>query len=81
MQTLSNYSQTELTLRFGADGYYRNGASADAVNFRDWAVGWDGLRLYFGTIASEARGNIMLTLPWSALQGVLNPNIKSVVGA
>ncbi|MEU0540536.1 RsiV family protein [Nocardia sp. NPDC005978] len=61
--------------------YYKDALLPKEDNYRHWAVAKDGLRVYFGEIASHAAGNIMITVPWQALDKVLKPDMKAALTA
>lgn len=61
------------------DGYYRDALLPTEVNYQNWAVDSGGMRIYFGEIASHAAGNIVITIPWSELRGVLSCHMKTLV--
>lgn len=61
--------------------YYKDALLPKEDNYRHWAVAKDGLRIYFGEIASHAAGNIMITIPWQALNNVLKPEMKAALTA
>ncbi|MBL1078430.1 DUF3298 domain-containing protein [Nocardia sp. 2] len=81
LESLSYYSKSFLTTKYGADGYDATAVEPVYRNFHNWAVAEDGMRIYFGEIASHAAGNVMITLPWGVFHGVFNPAMKDVVGA
>ncbi|MFB7717594.1 RsiV family protein [Nocardia sp. NPDC056100] len=61
------------------DTYYKDGILPTVDNYRNWAVDSGGMRIYFGEIGSHAAGNIVITVPWSALSSVLSPQMKALV--
>ncbi|UFS96232.1 RsiV family protein [Nocardia huaxiensis] len=81
LQALSYHSQALLDSTYGVDGYDRTAAEPRYANFHNWAVAVDGMRIYFGDIASHAAGNVMITLSWNVFHDVFNPAMAEVIGA
>lgn len=78
---LSQQAQVLVPKTGAGDSYDQSALYASEDNYKNWAVAKDGLRIYFGEIGSHAAGNIMITVPWSALDKVLKPEMKAVLSA
>ncbi|QLY29295.1 DUF3298 domain-containing protein [Nocardia huaxiensis] len=60
-----------------------DGITPTAEHFSRWAVTPDGMRLYFepGQVAPPVGGVIDITVPWSALDGVLAPGMRDILSS
>lgn len=63
------------------NSYAKEGIAPDVQNFANWLPTPEGMRIYLGEIASHAQGNIIITVPWSALDSVLKPGMRAVVSS
>jgi hypothetical protein len=67
--------------RVGTNSYAKEQIDPKVENFERWVATPDGMRVYLGEIASHAMGYIDITVPWSALDGVLKPGLRAVVSS
>ncbi|WP_433680121.1 RsiV family protein [Nocardia sp. CA-119907] len=81
LDVLSTQAQTLVEQNPRAAGYSKSQLTPVAEHFRTWVATPEGMKIYLGEIASHAAGNIDITVPWSALDGVLKPGMRAVVGS
>ncbi|WP_228002287.1 RsiV family protein [Nocardia australiensis] len=67
--------------RVGTNTYTKQNIEPKVENFERWVAVPDGMRVYLGEIASHAMGYIDITVPWSALDGVLRPGLRAVLSS
>ncbi|MFQ6396762.1 DUF3298 domain-containing protein [Nocardia sp. KC 131] len=67
--------------RVGTNFYFKEDLEPKVQNFERWVATPAGMRIYLGELASHAMGYIDLTVPWSALEGVLKPGLLAVVSS
>ncbi|MFD0362948.1 RsiV family protein [Nocardia sp. GCM10030253] len=66
--------------RAGAD--FRKEAIAPEVrNYENWLATPEGMRIVLGEIGPHALGKIEITVPWSELDGVLQPGMRAIVSS
>jgi hypothetical protein len=77
LQVLSDISKTELTNRnIGFDEVFAKGADPNAQNYKNWNVSNEGffvITFNQGQVGPYAAGPQTVTIPFSALTGVINP--------
>ncbi len=77
LQVLSDISKTELTNRnIGYDPAFSQGAEPTAQNYKNWNVSNEGffvISFNQGQVGPSAAGPQVITIPFSALAGVINP--------
>ncbi|MGW4772159.1 RsiV family protein [Nocardia sp. NPDC004278] len=78
---LSTQAQTLVEQNPRATGYSKSELTPVAEHFQTWIATPEGMKIYLGQIASHAAGNIDVTVPWTALDGVLKPGLRAVVGS
>ncbi|MEV5834238.1 RsiV family protein [Nocardia sp. NPDC052112] len=81
LTTLSTQAEALVQQNPKATGYSKSLLTPVAEHFQTWVATPDGMRIYLGEIASHAAGNIDVTVPWSALDGVLKPGMRAVVSS
>lgn len=79
LKLLSTQSKVLLDQMPRATGYTPSAITPAVENFRNWVATKDGMRIYFGEIASHAAGDIDITIPWSAFDKVFKPGMKTVL--
>ncbi|MFQ6327414.1 RsiV family protein [Nocardia sp. CWNU-33] len=67
--------------RVGTNFYFKEDLEPRVQNYERWVATPAGMRIYLGEIASHAMGYIDITVPWSALDGVLKPGLRAVVSS
>ncbi|WP_433756550.1 RsiV family protein [Nocardia sp. CA-135398] len=81
LNTLSTQAEAQVQQNPRATGYSKSLLTPVAEHFQTWVATPEGMRIYLGEIASHAAGNIDVTVPWSALDGVLKPGMRAVVSS
>lgn len=81
LNVLSTQAQTLVEQNPRATGYSKSELTPVAEHFQTWIATPEGMKIYLGQIASHAAGNIDVTVPWTALDGVLKPGLRAVVGS
>lgn len=81
LNTLSTQAEALVQQNPRATGYSKSLLTPVAEHFQTWVATPEGMRIYLGEIASHAAGNIDVTVPWSALDGVLKPGMRAVVSS
>ncbi|WP_433599056.1 DUF3298 domain-containing protein [Nocardia sp. CA-135953] len=81
LSTLSTQAEAQVQQDPRATGYNKSLLTPVAEHFQTWVATPEGMRIYLGEIASHAAGNIDVTVPWSALDGVLKPGMRAVVSS
>ncbi|MEV6137836.1 RsiV family protein [Nocardia sp. NPDC051990] len=82
LDRLSAQAQAQIPkTRVGTNPYDTQRIAPAVENFKDWLAMPDGMRVYLGEIASHALGYIDITIPWSELDGVLEPGLRAVVSS
>ncbi|MEU0504131.1 RsiV family protein [Nocardia sp. NPDC005998] len=81
LNVLSTQAQTLVEQNPRATGYSKSELTPVAEHFHTWVATPEGMKIYLGQIASHAAGNIDVTVPWSALDGVLKPGMRAVIGS
>lgn len=79
LNLLSEQSKVQLDKLPRATGYSKSAITPTAVNFQNWVATKEGMRIFFGEIASHAAGNIDITIPWNTMDKVLKPGMKTVL--
>ncbi|MGY4100054.1 RsiV family protein [Nocardia sp. R16R-3T] len=81
LDVLSAQAEAQVQRNPRAAGYSKSLLAPVAAHFQTWVATPDGIRIYLGEIASHAAGAIDVTVPWSALDGVLKPGLRAVVSS
>ncbi|MFC9997871.1 RsiV family protein [Nocardia sp. NPDC127526] len=78
LNVLSEQAAVLVPQTAAGENYSRAAIEPYAANYEKWAVTRDGLRVYFGEIGSHAAGNIHITVPWSAVEHLMLPEMKTI---
>jgi hypothetical protein len=81
LNTLSTQAEAQVQQNPRATGYSKSLLTPVVEHFHTWVATPEGMRIYLGEIASHAAGNIDVTVPWSALDGVLKPGMRAIVSS
>ncbi len=75
LEAISNYCIAELKKQPYADSFFLDGAKPTPENYRNWNITSDGLMITFDEyqVAPYAAGPQTVTVPFSELQAVMNP--------
>ncbi len=75
LETIAAYCTHELSKQPFFDGPFSEGANPKPENYRNWNIARDGLVITFDEyqVAPYAAGPQQVTVPYSALTGVINP--------
>ncbi|WP_157110822.1 RsiV family protein [Nocardia anaemiae] len=81
LNTLSTQAEAQVQQNPRATGYSKSLLTPVAEHFQTWVATPEGMRIYLGEISSHAAGNIDVTVPWSALDSVLEPGMRAVLSS
>ncbi|MET7767350.1 RsiV family protein [Nocardia sp. NPDC005366] len=79
LSVLADQAAVEVPRTRAGDQYSKSGIEATEYNYRLWLATPGGMEIHFGEISSHAAGDIVITVPWSKLDSVLNPGLRDIV--